>query len=170
MIRLVRWNRGIDELEDLYSRIDQRFCLVQIRVPLDMISTERYAEGLRTGMIGENALFSCAIEAEGITAGKIEVTVDERRIGELDIVIDASMTSKGYGSEALRMFLAMLKEKQICRGVAAYVNDDNAPMIRILEKNGFKPNRRFQAEALDTSNGIYAVKTVSGTEYIRFGL
>ena len=169
MVKLFRWDKGTDVLEDLYSRVDQTYCLVRIPVPLDPISTARYAEGIRTGRIGENTLFCMGIEAEGVTAGKIEVTVDERRIGELDIVIDSSLTSKGYGSGALGLFLEVLKEKQICRGVTAYVNAENAAMIRILEKNGFRANRRFQAEVLDTSNGTYAVKAVSGIEYIRFG-
>ncbi|MCR5794453.1 MAG: GNAT family N-acetyltransferase, partial [Solobacterium sp.] len=72
------------------------------------------------------------------------------------------------GTGALRLFLAVLKEKQICRGVTAYVNAENTAMIRILEKNGFRANRKFRAEVLDTSNGTYAVKAVSGIEYIRF--
>ncbi|MCR5795572.1 MAG: hypothetical protein K6G61_09570, partial [Solobacterium sp.] len=90
----MKWNKGTDALEDLYSRVDQTYCLVRIPVPLDPISTARYTEGIRTGMIGENTLFCMEIEADGMTAGKIEVTVDERRIGELDIVIDSALTSR----------------------------------------------------------------------------
>ena len=56
---------------------------------------------------------------------------------EMGWILAPSMQGKGYASEACARALAWLDETLPGREATAIINHDNAPSIRVAEKNGF---------------------------------
>lgn len=168
MIRLEQWPYTRKEpLADLYENADQSLCLVQLPLPLSISETRNYLRAVRTESVSGRAFICCAVYADSELIGKIEASRDEEGEAELDLILKRQYAGRGYGTEALRQFLALLKEKDWHQRMTAYVNRDNIAMIRILEKNGFARTREFTADVMVPTDGKYVMKTIRGYEYLR---
>ena len=101
--------------------------------------------------------------------GKIERTVYEGGSAEIDLIIRNEYCGKGYGTEALRQFLALPETLEECTSFCAYIDSNNKPAARVLEKTGFEAKRKFLADVVTPQAETYTLRTVEGTEYIRGG-
>ena len=166
MIELKPWPADREMMNLLYSESDQSRCLVQIAVPLEETSTAAYLEAVRNGYSNGRKLIAREIVLDGEMIGKIEVTVGEDGEAELDIVIRSQFCTKGYGREAVRMFVQQLRNEQIVFRIAAYVDTGNIPAGRMLASCGFLPARFFRADVLVPYQGKYIVSERRGCEMI----
>ena len=168
-IQLMPWNPDdCVNLEELYANADQTHCLVCLRLPLEKDATVRYLEGVRRKEIDGNPFYCYAVMLEDRIIGKIELTVQEDRFGELDVILRRDCCGKGNGTQAVRSMIALAAKKQWCRGITAYTDAENAAIQAVLEKNGFQKQRRFQADVLVPSGNTYYLRPCDGIEYVRF--
>ncbi|MCR4725514.1 MAG: GNAT family N-acetyltransferase [Clostridia bacterium] len=70
-------------------------------------------------------------------------------------MIDARWQGKGYGTEALRLILAMLAEEQKYDCVEVCVKRTDAVALRVYEKAGFKDTGYVDGDAPDCVNWMY---------------
>lgn len=167
MIHLEKWPYlRKDELEDLYADADQSHCLVRLPVPLPLSSTRNYMRAVRTENTNGRPFLCFAVYLDERIIGKIEASKDEEDNAETDLILKQQYTGKGYGTEAMKQFLHLLQEREWCRSLAAYIDRDNAAMIRLLEKTGFAEGRGFTADVMIPDQGTYTMKTVRGIEYV----
>ena len=169
MIRLDNFPIRYEELNDLYEHTDQSFCLNRVAVPLDEDTTRGYFFMVRSGF-NDGMLFGVkGIFLDGKLIGKIERTVDETGCAEIDLIIKKEYCGKGYGSEALKQFLALPETLMECSSYCAYIDAENKAAERVFEKNGFEAKRKFSADVVTPQGSTYVLRTVTGTEYIRGG-
>ena len=167
-LHLEPWKYSMrQELEDLYAAADQSGCLVQLPVPLQKPQTDAYLEGVRTGQIDGNPFFCFAVMADNDLIGKIEITVQEDRFAELDVILRKDMCGKGYGKQAVTALIGLAARRQWCRGICAYAADENRAVQEVLVSTGFQPQRTFAADVLVPAGSSYYLKQCQGTEYIR---
>lgn len=169
MITLKKWpDPGRYELERLYSEVSQKYCLVQLTVPLEESATQRYLQGIHTGVIDDKQLLCRAVRLDGELIGKIDLNRYPSGAAEIDIVIAAPHTGKGYGSEALRQMISEVSEAQWCTAMHAYAHADNMHARKLFLKAGFRPGRKFQADIMIPGKDGYRFKTVDGYEYFLY--
>lgn len=70
-------------------------------------------------------------------------------------MIDARWQGKGYGTEALRLILAMLAEEQKYDCVEVCVKRADAAALRVYEKVGFEDTGYTDEDAPDCVNWMY---------------
>jgi RimJ/RimL family protein N-acetyltransferase len=70
-------------------------------------------------------------------------------------LIDARWQGKGYGTEALRLILAMLAEEQKYDCVEVCVKRTDAAALRVYEKVGFEDTGYTDEDAPDCVNWMY---------------
>lgn len=63
-------------------------------------------------------------------------------------VFEQALWGKGVASEALRLFLAEVRERFGLRRFGAFTYAENAGSVRVLEKNGFHLAERFQEDGV----------------------
>lgn len=88
-------------------------------------------------------------EKSGAFVGEIGMTIGKRAIDpplgdapEIGWVLSTSAQGKGYATEAVRAALAW-RDKALPPGrTVCIISPDNAPSLRIAEKNGFREERR----------------------------
>lgn len=166
MIQIEKWKTtDAQTLEELYSNVDQSHCLVALPIPLPKEQTDRYMEIMETGINGE-LVFECRkVLMEGKIIGKIDLNRYPNGGAELDIVLRKEYTGKGIGTECMLMLEDDLKKSSFASHVHAYVRLDNIAMVKVLERTGFVPGRRFEAEVYSyEANGPMFAK---GREYIK---
>ena len=169
MITLASFPIRYEELNDLYEHTDQSFCLNHVAVPLDEDTTRGYFMMVRTGNNNGMPFAVKGIYLDKKLIGKIERTVYEDGSAEIDLIIRKEYCGKGYGTEALRQFIALPETKAECASFCAYIDSDNLPAAGVLEKNGFEAKRKFQADVVTPQKDTYTLRTAEGTEYIRGG-
>ena len=155
-------------LNELYAHVNQRYCLVQLPVPLPEEETARYLEVIRTGNNNGQPFVCFGIFMEDSLIGKIELTRQDDGDAELDVVIRDSETGKGYGTEALQILLREVYRRSWCRAVYAYAAKDNSHARRMLAHAGFRQMRTFQADVMRWDQGTYRVEPQTGYEYIYY--
>ncbi|MBQ9154995.1 MAG: GNAT family N-acetyltransferase [Solobacterium sp.] len=169
MITLDQWpSPGRYELEKLYSEVHQKYCLVQLAVPLEENATQRYLQGIHTGVIDDKQLLCRAVRLDDQIIGKIDLNRYPAGAAEIDIVIAAAHTGNGYGAEALRQIISYVSEQKWCTAMHAYVHAENMHARKLFLKTGFRPGRRFQADVMIPGKNGYRFKTVDGYEYILY--
>jgi len=96
MITLDQWpSPGRYELEKLYSEVHQKYCLVQLAAPLEENATQRYLQGIHTGVIDDKQILCRAVRLDDQIIGKIDLNRYPSGAAEIDIVIAAAHTGKG---------------------------------------------------------------------------
>ncbi len=70
-------------------------------------------------------------------------------------MIDSRWQGKGYGTEALRLILAMLEEERKYDCVEVCVKRTDAAALRVYEKAGFKDTGYVDGDAPDCVNWMY---------------
>ena len=155
-------------LNDLYAHVNQRYCLVQLPVPLPEEETARYLEVIRTGNNNGQPFVCFGIFMEDSLIGKIELTRQDDGDAELDVVIRDSETGKGCGTEALQILLREVYRRGWCRAVYAYAAKDNSHARRMLAHAGFRQMRTFHADVMRWDQGTYRVEPQTGYEYIYY--
>lgn len=158
-----------EELNDLYEHTDQSFCLNKVAVPLDEDTTRGYFMMVRSHSNNGMPFAAKGIYWDRTLIGKIERTVYDNGCAELDIILRKEYCGKGYGTEALRQFLALPETENECMTFCAYVEEDNIAAQKALEKTGFEAKRQFKADVVTPQAGTYILRTVNGIEYIREG-
>ncbi|MBR3356514.1 MAG: GNAT family N-acetyltransferase [Solobacterium sp.] len=167
-IQLVSWHPEMrQELQDLYAAVDQSFCLVQLPVPLQKPQTDAYLEGVRTGQMDGNPFHCFAVMKEDELIGKIELTVQEDRFAELDVILKKEMCGKGYGKQAVSAMIGLAARKQWCRGICAYTVRENLAMQAVLVSAGFQSRRSFTADVIVPNGSSYYLRQFEGIEYVR---
>ena len=153
-------------LEQLYAEVDQQYCLVALPVPLPESKTAQYLEAIRIGETnGLPFLCMAVMHDEGII-GKIDVFRSPDQSAEIDIVLKQRFTHQGYGTEALRQMIALLRQIRWCTSIHAYIRQDNIPAVKLMETAGFSAGRRFKADIMKEDKGIYQLSVVQGIEYV----
>ena len=152
-------------LNELYAHVNQRYCLVQLPVPLPEEETARYLEVIRTGNNNGQPFVCFGIFMEDSLIGKIELTRQDDGDAELDVVIRDSETGRGYGTEALQILLREVYRRGWCRAVYAYAARDNSHARRMLAHAGFRQMRTFQADVMRWDHGTYRLEPQTGYEY-----
>ena len=155
-------------LNELYAHVNQRYCLVQLPVPLPEEETARYLEVIRTGNNNGQPFVCFGIYVEDDLIGKIELTRQDDGDAELDVIIRDSETGKGYGTEALQILLREVYRRGWCRAVYAYAAKDNSHARRMLAHAGFRQMRTFHADVMRWDHGTYRVEPQTGYEYIYY--
>ena len=167
-IHLMPWKAAMrQELEDLYAQADQSLCLVRLPVPLQEQQTDAYLEGVRTGRMDGNPFHCYAVMLEDELIGKIELTVQEDRFGELDVLLKKDMCGRGYGKQAVNAMIGLAAKKQWCRGICAYTVRENRAMQDVLQAAGFQAGRSFAADVLVPDRASYYLRQFEGIEYVR---
>ncbi len=93
----------------------------------------------------ENApVFSMIEKASGRFIGNIELMDLSDTEGELGIAITAEMQDKGYGTEAVKVFVAYAMDRWGLKRVFLRTNPDNARAIRVYGKCGFREYDRSE--------------------------
>ena len=158
---------GEKELQELYAAVDQKYCLVQLPVPLPSAQSAAYLRLVHQGGSAERALLTRAVVIDGAIAGKIELsgTGDET---ELDIVIRRELTGKTYGREAFRLLMDEIRGDPLYPCITAYVHKENIHARRMLTRAGMRQVRPFRADILIPSEGQYRLKETEGYEYVIF--
>ena len=87
-----------------------------------------------------DALSHCfRIEAEGSFIGMIQqIKVEENNIHIGRFLINPSLTGKGLGTSAMRLFISMLFEDKSVHSISVNVFDDNPSAKGLYTKLGFK--------------------------------
>ena len=87
-----------------------------------------------------NALPHCfRIEAEGSFIGMIQqIKVEENNIHIGRFLINPSLTGKGLGTSAMRLFISMLFEEEGVHSISLNVFDDNPAAKNLYAKLGFE--------------------------------
>ena len=87
-----------------------------------------------------NALSHCfRIEVEGSFIGMIQqIRVEGSNVHIGRFLINPSLTGKGLGTEAMRLFISMLFEEEYVRSISLNVFDDNPIAKALYTKLGFK--------------------------------
>ena len=95
-----------------------------------------------------NALSHCfRIEAEGSFIGMIQqIRVEERNVHIGRFLINPSLTGKGLGTEAMRLFISMLFEKEGVHSISLNVFDDNPAAKGLYAKLDFKTIETIEGE------------------------
>lgn len=155
-----------EELNDLYTAVDQGMCLNQVSVPLDEAMTRSFFLAVRTGINDGKPFRSLAVVKEGTVIGKIELTRHNETTAELDLIIRKDAASQGNGTAALKQLKEQVMADHWCNTIEAYVQRDNKAMKQVLLKNHFVKGRTFQADVVTPVNGSYSLRTVTGEEYV----
>ena len=166
MIRIEQWKKtDMDSLEELYANVDQSHCLVALPIPLPVAATNRYLAIMEDGKNGELAFQCYKILLNDKIIGKIDLNRYPGQRAELDIVLRKEYTGKKIGTEAMLLLEEELKKSGFAEYIHAYVRLDNIPMAKVLERTGFVPGRRFEAEVFshEANSRIIA----KGREYIK---
>ena len=58
-------------------------------------------------------------------------------------IFDPNCWKQGIGTEAVRLFLAEVREKYNLKSIGAFTFSDNMASVRVLEKNGFRLRKEF---------------------------
>ena len=87
-----------------------------------------------------NALSHCfRIEAEGSFIGMIQqIRVEGSNVHIGRFLINPSLTGKGLGTEAMRLFISMLFEEEYVCSISLNVFDDNPIAKKLYTKLGFE--------------------------------
>ena len=95
-----------------------------------------------------NALPHCfRIEKEGSFIGMIQqIKVEENNIHIGRFLINPSLTGKGLGTEAMRLFISMLFEEEYVRSISLNVFDDNLIAKDLYTKLGFEVVATIEGE------------------------
>lgn len=167
MIELKPWLLRYEVMNDLYRRVDQSHCLVQIPVPLEKENTFRYLKAVQTGTSNGKDLLVRAIYLDDSLIGKIELSRYKNRAAELDIVIVKEHTSKGYGKQALQKLEEEVKETDWCTGIYAYVDTANLACGKMLAGCGYSIGRFFNASIMVPQSGSYVFGERRGCEMLK---
>ncbi len=167
MITIRKWPGGsADLLNDLYSHVNQRYCLTILECPLDGPATARWLNAAETGIVDGRPFLSFAVMLDDEVVGKIDLTRYEDGFAETDIVIREEHTGMGYGREAMKQVIDLVSEIHWCDAVCAYINKENMHARRMFMRAGFRQGRPFEADVMTPANGRYILKTTPGYEYI----
>ena len=167
MITLKKWpTDSIQPLNDLYLDVDQSFCLVQLPIPFLTNESIHYLNAIHNEVVDEKPFLCFGIYEDDTLIGKVEVTRYPNNESELDIVLRKQYTQKGYATEALQQLRHYLQERHWCTRIHAFVNENNLPVRRLLEKSYFQPTRKFKADVSTFHDGSYVMKEIIGIEYI----
>lgn len=153
-------------LEQLYAEVDQQYCLVALPVPLPESKTAQYLNAIRIGETNGLPLLCLAVMHDEGIIGKIDLFRSPDQSAEIDIVLKQRFTHQGYGTEALRQAIAMIRQIHWCTSIHAYIRQDNLPAVKLMEASGFTANRRFKADIMKEENGLYQLSVVQGIEYV----
>ena len=95
-----------------------------------------------------NALPHCfRIEKEGSFIGMIQqIKVEENNIHIGRFLINPSLTGKGLGTEAMRLFISMLFEEEYVSSISLNVFDDNPIAKDLYTKLGFEVVATIEGE------------------------
>ena len=95
-----------------------------------------------------NALSHCfRIEAEGSFIGMIQqIRVEGNNVHIGRFLINPSLTGKGLGTEAMRLFISMLFEKEGVHSISLNVFDDNPAAKGLYAKLDFKTIETIEGE------------------------
>ena len=95
-----------------------------------------------------NALSHCfRIEAEGSFIGMIQqIRVEGSNVHIGRFLINPSLTGKGLGTEAMRLFISMLFEKEGVHSISLNVFDDNPAAKGLYAKLDFKTIETIEGE------------------------
>ena len=95
-----------------------------------------------------NALSHCfRIEAEGSFIGMIQqIRVEGNNVHIGRFLINPSLTGKGLGTEAMRLFISMLFEKEGVHSISLNVFDDNPAAKSLYAKLDFKTIETIEGE------------------------
>jgi UDP-2,4-diacetamido-2,4,6-trideoxy-beta-L-altropyranose hydrolase len=77
------------------------------------------------------------IADHGNPVGMIRFDLKPESMAEVNIVIDKTERSRGYGLKALKLSCRYVFKKTGINGLIAYVKKDNAASLRTFEKAGF---------------------------------
>ncbi len=166
-LRIIKWPAdNKTALDELYENTDQSKCLVQLALPLDQARTRTYRRCIFRERNDDNKPFLCfAVMLNNTIIGKTEVTAHSEDEAELDIIIDADHTGRGYGKRALDLLHKRLKEINFASSVRAYVSEENEACIHLLLNAGYERGRKFSADILIPDKGSYVIRTVNGYEF-----
>ena len=79
------------------------------------------------------------IEAGGNFIGMIQqIRVEENNVHIGRFIINPSLTGKGFGTEAMRLFISMLFEEECVHSISLNVFDDNPIAKKLYTKLGFE--------------------------------
>ena len=167
MITIRKWpDDSADLLNDLYSHVNQKYCLTQLACPLDEQATGRYLDAVRTGIVDGKPFLCFAVLLDEEVIGKVDLTRYEGGFAETDIVLKEQYTGEGYGPEAMKLVLDLVSDMDWCSAVGAYVDKDNIHARRMFTRAGFRQGRPFEADIMIPSPGRYILKTTTGYEYL----
>ena len=95
-----------------------------------------------------NALSHCyRIEVEGSFIGMIQqIRVEGNNVHIGRFLINPSLTGKGLGTEAMRLFISMLFEKEGVHSISLNVFDDNPAAKGLYAKLDFKTIETIEGE------------------------
>ena len=95
-----------------------------------------------------NALSHCfRIEAEGSFIGMIQqIRVEGNNVHIGRFLINPSLTGKGLGTSAMRLFISMLFEKEGVHSISLNVFDDNPAAKSLYAKLDFKTIETIEGE------------------------
>ena len=95
-----------------------------------------------------NALSHCfRIEAEGSFIGMIQqIRVEGSNVHIGRFLINPSLTGKGLGTEAMRLFISMLFKEEYVRSISLNVFDDNPIAKGLYTKLGFEVVATIEGE------------------------
>ena len=167
MITIQKWpTDSIEPLNDLYKDVDQTYCLVHLSSPLPINEAYHYLHAIREEIVNDKPFLCFGIYLNQESIGKVEVSRYPTNEAELDIVIKKQHTGEGYGTKAITLLINHLNENNWCKSIHAYVHEDNIPIRKILEKNGFKPSQKFKTDIATYDDGIYSMKEITGVSYV----
>lgn len=165
-MKLTAWpKQGVKELETLYTHVNQKYCLVQIPLPLPTEQTQSYVNAIDNGVVEGKAFWCRAIQEDDDIIGKIELTKHDDGKAELDLVLRKEYENKGLGTKAIQEAIAFVEQENWCISIEAYVNQENIAMMKALEHNGFVRRQKFKADIVVPRDQLYELKEVTGYAY-----
>lgn len=167
MIRLEQWPyNAAEQLNLLYSQTDQSGCLVRLPVPLPYENTVRYINGIRQNEMDGRPFLCRAVYEDDTCIGKIELTRYEDMSAEIDIILRKEWCHQGFGTEALRQMIELVRAMDWCVRIHAYVDTSNIAAGKLFAKSGFAIGGFFNADVLTSENGEYVMVKKRGCEMI----
>ena len=65
-------------------------------------------------------------------------------------ILEKSLWGKGVATEAVRLFMAEIKEKYVLKTLGAFTFSGNFASIRVLRKNGFQEKETFVEDGVES--------------------
>ncbi len=152
-----------EDVEWLWREVNKRDTLPVMGM-YGILSVEDEKSFVKSAYEDKNKPKLLIMTKEGERIGVIGVNKYNRLSGtaEIGYWIVSKMRGKGYGKEALSLFLDLLFKELNFRRVYAFTYETNLASQRVLEGNGFKLEGRLRKHSYSGSEGRYVDLLVYG--------